>query len=359
MDITETETTEIMNGGKQMQLGIKIANFEYFRNCLSFNFIFRHSHNKTRRHQRSDNSRNWSSYSMKQRDEFDEQYYPISQYGTNGFAIIFDIFEFFGKPDWRRNGTRIDCNELRKMFLQLKIIPIIYQESKDCTKSKILEHLTDFATDSRHKDFNVAFICFLTHGNRNGIYTADCKTLNMENEVYPLLNNKNSPILRDKPKVFITQVIYLKAKLLYLNAPNDSILQACRGNLLDEGVDCKPSFGKSQYICHADSPPITIEPKLKSSYSDIFIVSSSLPLFKAFRSEETGSSFIQTLCRVFREDARRYDLTTMVQKVFDLLDSEVTLFRDSDGEIKEVKSVPHIQMYGKHKKLFFGRRSRL
>ena len=262
-----------------------------------------------------------------QRDH-DDLYYPISEDENNGFALIFNIFDFDEKPHWKRYGSDLDCDSLRRMFLRLRIYPHIY---KNVSKCEIIAKLASFATDLKHKNSKAVFVCFLTHGTLNGIYAADGKILNLETEIYPLLNNRNSPILRDKPKVFITQ--------------------ACRGSLLDEGVEFAPlNRPKSSKI---DSTKRGFEPEVLSSFSDMFILSSSLPLYKSLRSEETGSTFIQTLCKVFREDSRHYDLATMVQKAFRTIDAEISMLKDGNQHI-QVKSVPHWQIYGKHKKLFFG-----
>ena len=57
---------------------------------------------------------------------------------------------------------------------------------------------------------------FFSHGREGSVYTADGRSVSLE-RIYEFFNNRNSPDLIGKPKFFI--------------------VQACRGELADTGVE--------------------------------------------------------------------------------------------------------------------------
>ncbi|KAK7922380.1 hypothetical protein WMY93_009282 [Mugilogobius chulae] len=126
---------------------------------------------------------------------------------------------------------------------------------------------------------NTSFVCvILSHGNKEGICATD-GTVELKNLTYNLKGD-NCVTLLGKPKLFF--------------------LQACRGEKLDVGVvfpkpkRCEMKAGSAAPMRRRKPPP----PKKIPLESDFFYAYATTPGYYAWRNNDRGSFFIQSLCEI-------------------------------------------------------------
>ncbi|KAI5934765.1 Caspase-14 [Manis javanica] len=168
-----------------------------------------------------------------------------------------------------REGSEEDLAALKRMFHQLKFESTV---KKDPTAEQFQEELDKFQRDmdAREDFISCAFVVLMAHGQEGLLKGEDGKMVKLEN-LFNVLNNKNCRALRAKPKVYI--------------------VQACRGERKDSGE-----------VVGGDSIAM-IKDKTQTipTYTDTLHVYSTVEGYLAYRSEEKGSCFIQTLVKVLTE----------------------------------------------------------
>ncbi|XP_072457260.1 caspase-14 [Notamacropus eugenii] len=195
-----------------------------------------------------------------------------------------------------RAGSETDVKALEHMY---EVLGFKSTVRRNLPAKGFWEELEKFRDDmDRMKDpVSCCFVVLMAHGEEGILEGIDGNTIQLE-ELFTMLTNKNCQALRGKPKVFI--------------------VQACRGDQKDTGEVVPPEETGGTVLLSEEKPP-----KLPT-YTDILHVFATVEGYIAYRHEEDGSFFIQTIVDVF---------TNMEGHILDLL-TEVTR-RMADAELME------------------------
>ncbi|XP_053678470.1 caspase-like [Anopheles nili] len=181
-----------------------------------------------------------------------------------------------------RDGSDKDCESMR-MALEKFSLEVLVR--KDFTKSQIKEELENLAKMDHSKN-DCFVLVILTHGSPNQLYAKDDKfdvSLLWENFV-----GSKCESLIGKPKLFF--------------------IQACRGTKFDNGAP-QPSLPPNA-TTGADASSFTIP-----STGDILVMYATFEGYYAFRNQENGSNFIQTLSKTLLENGSKVELKKLLKYV--------------------------------------------
>ncbi|XP_062035221.1 caspase-14 [Lepus europaeus] len=167
-----------------------------------------------------------------------------------------------------REGSEADLDALERMFQQLGFESTV---KRDPTAQQFQEELEKFqqTIDAWEDPVSCAFVVLMAHGDEGVLKGEDEEMVKLE-DLFEVLNNKNCKALRAKPKVYI--------------------VQACRGEHRDLGE----TVGEDQVMMITRDSPQTIP-----TYTDTLHVYSTVEGYIAYRHDQEGSCFIQTLTDVF------------------------------------------------------------
>uniref|UniRef100_G1TXC0 Caspase-14 n=1 Tax=Oryctolagus cuniculus TaxID=9986 RepID=G1TXC0_RABIT len=203
-----------------------------------------------------------------------------------------------------REGSEADLDALERMFQQLGFESTV---KRDPTAQQFQEELEKFqqTIDAWKDPVSCAFVVLMAHGDEGVLKGEDEEMVKLE-DLFEVLNNKNCKALRAKPKVYI--------------------VQACRGEHRDLGE----TVGEDQVMMITRDSPQTIP-----TYTDTLHVYSTVEGYIAYRHDQEGSCFIQTLTDVFmNRTGPILELLTEVTRM-----AEAELFQE--GKARKVN--PEIQ----------------
>ncbi|XP_048196841.1 caspase-14-like [Perognathus longimembris pacificus] len=169
-----------------------------------------------------------------------------------------------------REGSEADLDALEHMFHQLRFENTT---KTNPTGQQFLDEMKTFqeTLDSWEEPVSCAFVVLMAHGDEGLLKGVDEEMVKLD-DLFEALNNKNCEALRGKPKVFI--------------------MQACRGEHRDLGE----TIGGDQVVMIKQDHPQTIP-----TYTDTLHVYATMEGYIAYRHDQEGSCFIQTLVEVFTE----------------------------------------------------------
>ncbi|XP_035179722.1 caspase-3 [Oxyura jamaicensis] len=175
-----------------------------------------------------------------------------------------------------RSGTDVDAASVREVFMKLGYKTKL---SNDLSCRDIINVLKNVSEEDHSK--RSSFVCvLLSHGEEGLIYGTDGP---LELKVLTsLFRGDNCRSLAGKPKLFF--------------------IQACRGTELDSGIEA--DSGPDEMMCQK----IPVE-------ADFLYAYSTAPGYYSWRNAAEGSWFIQSLCRVLREHARKLELMQILTRV--------------------------------------------
>nr|XP_056720910.1 caspase-1-like [Euleptes europaea] len=235
-----------------------------------------------------------------QKEESDKIYpiLPDSKTRTR-FALIICNIDFESARFSRRDGAEVDMAGMKHL---LTVLGYTVESHKNLCSEGMASRLREFAARKEHKTSDSTFVVLMSHGLRAGLCGVKSQGENSDilshDTIYSILNNKNCPGLRDKPKVII--------------------IQACRGE--NKGVI---------YVSSADAPladSLSPAPRLLEDYesdaiqwvhveSDLICFCSTTPDNVSWRSPQTGSIFIVQLIKHMQEHAWRCHLEEIFREV--------------------------------------------
>ncbi|KAE9420857.1 hypothetical protein Angca_007216, partial [Angiostrongylus cantonensis] len=214
-----------------------------------------------------------------------------------GLCLIINNENFSSMP--RRQGTEIDCANLRNLFNQLGYNVLV---ENDLSCKEMVAQMRLFANDPRHRLASSTVVVVLTHGERDqllGVGQDDDMI-----SVYSFLetlNAKNAPLLAGKPKLIF--------------------IQACRGDRRDTGAtyldqtDGQQLDGPFGLFNCVRTPQTVVINSLKPRESDFLIAYATPPTYVSWRNSLRGSWFVQAICEVFAKHARNIDILQLLTKV--------------------------------------------
>ncbi|XP_065096305.1 caspase-8-like [Paramisgurnus dabryanus] len=191
--------------------------------------------------------------------------YQISQI-PRGTCVIINNVHFATMND--RPGSDMDEKSLDKVFNWLGFRVVVH-------RNKTAAQMKDLLMDLGQRVDGDCFICcVLSHGSKDGVYGTDVGLVSVD-EIREPFNGINCKSLAGKPKLFF--------------------IQACRGNRKQNIVKVQaddPSGEELELEVDAEGFDVSIP-----ADSDFLIARSTTDGHYSYRNAETGSWFIQSLCR--------------------------------------------------------------
>ncbi|XP_033125485.1 caspase-3-like isoform X2 [Anneissia japonica] len=264
-----------------------------------------------------------------------------------GKALIVNNRNFRSMP--LRKGTDVDACQLKSLFdnLGFSVESITNMKYDDFSK-KISEY-----SKMNHSQYDCFIFAVLTHGINGALYTVDERLVQVD-DILKCFSGEGCPTLTGKPKIFF--------------------IQACRGEMFDQGVEatdgpdgssvdpCLQSLNKAGDV---DNGNELVEKMLKveievvdepdawgkqqsklPSHSDMLVAYATVPGYVSWRNSERGSWFVQALTETIKEYACDEDLLSMMTMVNNKV---ARAFESSSGRNKQMPA-PVTMLT---KKLFF------
>lgn len=230
---------------------------------------------------------------------------------TRGFAVIINNKDFLrssGMDRYPRNGTDVDRDALAKLFRALKFDVRIYNNQ---TRAEIRRITKDMAT-TNHSSYDAFIFSILTHGEEGVIYGTD-GTMAIKDLTAIF---KDCTTLVGKPKMFF--------------------FQACQGHEYMDGMDV------------TDAPQQGSKVSVPAE-ADFVYAYSTVPGYYSWRNSVNGSWFIQSLTKVFEENAGSMDILRMLTRVNAMVSTYKSrtgdYYSDSKRQVSSVVSMLRKELY--------------
>uniref|UniRef100_A0A2M4AQU3 Putative caspase-1 n=1 Tax=Anopheles triannulatus TaxID=58253 RepID=A0A2M4AQU3_9DIPT len=216
------------------------------------------------------------SYSMKSRNR--------------GVAFIVNVIDFVKNVHPKRNGADIDGRNLISIFQQLGFVVFYYE---NITKSDLDDLLVQLK-ESEYLSCDCFAFYILSHGDHKKgsdyIFLHDNSILLVE-DLLTEFNTVNCAKLIRKPKLFF--------------------ISTCRG--------VQPDLGSYRLSSNTERDGM-IDPKKPlptniATYCDMLVCYATVPGFAAHRDTNTGSWFVESMCKVWAEHAHDTDVENMMKLV--------------------------------------------
>ncbi|XP_078367136.1 caspase-3-like [Oculina patagonica] len=198
-------------------------------------------------------------------------------HSPRGIAVIINNKTFLESSRHHlspREGTDVDRDALKKLFQKLKFKVEIYNNQ---TKAEI-RNIAEKKALSDHSKYDAFIFSILTHGEEGLVYGTDGTIL-----IRDITSKfKSNASLAGKPKIFF--------------------FQSCQGTEFMDGLD----------VPDAPLPDDTVSVPLEA---DFLYAYSTVPGYYSWRNKVEGSWFIQSLTKVFQENAKNMDILRMLTRV--------------------------------------------
>uniref|UniRef100_A0A2K6MJF8 Caspase-1 n=2 Tax=Rhinopithecus TaxID=542827 RepID=A0A2K6MJF8_RHIBE len=221
--------------------------------------------------------------------------YPIMDKSSRTrLALIICNEEFDILP--KRTGAEVD---IIGMTMLLQNLGYKVDVKKNLTASEMTTELEAFACRQEHKTSDSTFLVFMSHGIREGIcgkkHSDQVPDVLQLNAIFTMLNTKNCPSLKDKPKVII--------------------IQACRGDKY--GVVLVTDSVRASENISLPTPGDFEDDAIKKAHieKDFIAFYSSTSDNISWRHPTKGSVFIMRLIEHLQEYAHSCDVEEIFRKV--------------------------------------------
>ena len=193
-----------------------------------------------------------------------------------GICLVINNFNFFGKEE--RQGAELDEEAIASLFHELHFIVEIRQ---NLGGREILDVAQEMAARD-HSNYEAFVFCIMSHGEKKDvIYGVDDRKAGVEDLMSEFTPN-NCQTLENKPKLFF--------------------IQACRGQKSDPRRNRVSSLLSSNIaddgIQKMHSPDADLANGLSAREADFLLAFATVPGYKAWRSKQVGSWFIQVCINI-------------------------------------------------------------
>ena len=171
-----------------------------------------------------------------------------------------------------REGAILDATKLTKAITGS--LNTEYIEHHDKTAEEIRKIIQTVKDKVNNGEYHSLFFCISSHGERNSIFGADEKAINIEEEIINPLHNHKCPGLEGRPKIFF--------------------MNACRGSTNPNYIPRDSAKSDDASSMFEIISPIK-ELSVYSKVGDYMVVYSTPNDFSSIRYPKEGSPLIQTL----------------------------------------------------------------
>ncbi|XP_077415861.1 caspase-8 isoform X2 [Vanacampus margaritifer] len=242
------------------------------------------------------------------------EYYQMN-HNPHGLCVIINNEEFLGMELKKRRGTQADLNALYPLFTKFGFLVNVHS---NLTAEEIRRELNGVATRDFSED-DALVVCVLSHGENGCVYGTDEKKVSLRELTQPFTSGL-APTLAGKPKLFF--------------------IQACQGGGFQTGtLQCPPNpRGLDEdrgNQMEADAGPI--RGVTVPSDADFLLGMATVPECKSFRNTNTGSIYIQELCKQLKRSAespRDDDILSVLTRVNREVSKEEYLYHKQMPEPK-------------------------
>ncbi|XP_044174844.1 caspase-7-like [Acropora millepora] len=226
-----------------------------------------------------------------------------------GIAIIINNKKFWEASGMdERKGTDVDRDALEKLFKSLKFGVKIFNDVTTDGIKQIAQKMASL----NHSDYDAFIFFILTHGKEGLLYGTD-GTISIRDLTSGF---KDATTLAGKPKIFF--------------------FQACQGYEYMDGMDVP------------DGPQASSKVSVPAE-ADFLYAYSTVPGFYSWRNSVNGSWFIQSLTKIFEENAERMDILRMLTRVNAMVSTFKSHTRerysDSKRQVSSVVSMLRKELY--------------
>ncbi|KAK2162969.1 hypothetical protein LSH36_88g00021 [Paralvinella palmiformis] len=210
----------------------------------------------------------------------DDKYRYHMNHKNRGHFIIINNKNFDSSTNMgNRNGTDEDAANLYQRFKELGFDVKSYNNLK---KIQMLKVMTD-ASRWDHSECDCFGCAMLSHGDEGVVYGTDGQ-IALDRLIQPF-KGPQSYTLRGKPKIFI--------------------IQACRGDQLDHGVEVQSD---SEVPIEEKVYRIPVEADFVYAYSTV-------AGYYSWRNSTKGSWFIQAMCKMLKQHAYNMNFVQILTRV--------------------------------------------
>ncbi|XP_029460025.1 caspase-3-like isoform X2 [Rhinatrema bivittatum] len=194
-------------------------------------------------------------------------------------ALIIVMSDFHSRSNLSsRKGAKKDANRLFKVLSRLNYAVKLYYDKTAEEIKQIYEE------ESQHEQGDCFLSILSSHGEEGAIFDFHGQPIKLT-QIFHMLSPDKCQALAGKPKLFF--------------------IQACRGEMLDEGiqVETDSTFPQEDSLSHYLSIP-----------DDTTVMFASSPGYAAFLNL-AGSVFLQTLCSLLEAEERHLELTRLLTRI--------------------------------------------
>nr|XP_033805912.1 caspase-3-like [Geotrypetes seraphini] len=215
-------------------------------------------------------------------------------------ALIIVMSDFHPRSNLpSRKGATKDANRLFKILSRLDYDAKLFTD-------KTAEEIKQIYEQESQEEQGDCFLSILSsHGEEGAIYDFHGHPIKLM-QIFHMLSPDKCRALAGKPKLFF--------------------IQACRGQMLDEGIQIEADSGVSQDDNFAHY--LTIP-------DDTTVMFASSPGYAAFLNL-AGSVFLQTLCNLLEAEERHLELTSLLTRI----SYRVAYKFQARGQYKGMKEMP-------------------
>lgn len=207
-----------------------------------------------------------------------------------GVFFFVNIITFEKK---HRNGADMDRENLVTLFRELGFTVYYYE---DLTKLQCIDLLKELIASNDLTQVDSFVCCIQTHGdlveNKTHMEFVDGSFASTE-EITEMFANSCCPGLVGKPKLFF--------------------FPFCRGKISDNGTTVDVDGGNQ-------APPLLgLGPRKVPTLCDVLVCYGTMPGYKAHRITDSGTWYVQAICKIFAEHACDTHVENMLKKVSEFI----------------------------------------